>query len=126
MSYQQLRDSTGAIVASGTTVNLLLGTTLQSAAQPSLLRITATLPAAAAQDGRMDVFAGGRQLSGRLGQLVPVESVAGRGPDAQLGWLGEWVVGAGELLELVFRNVDTVNPIAAPGITWIAQLEPIG
>lgn len=125
MSYQQLRDSTGAIVASGTTANLLLGTTLQTAAVPSVLMITASLPAAAAQDGRMDVFAGGRQLTGRQGQLVPVESVAGRGPDAQLGWLGEWEVAAGELLELVFRNVDTVNPIAAPGISWIAQLRPL-
>jgi hypothetical protein len=125
MSYQTPRDSTGAIVASGQTTNLLLGTTLQSPARPSVLRVTAALPTAASGDGRMDVYAGGRQLTSRNGAVVPVESVAGRGPDAQLGWIGEWEVAAGELLELYFRNTDTANAIAAPGITWFAQLEPI-
>jgi hypothetical protein len=123
VSDQTLREITGAIVASGATANLLLGTTLQTANRPSMLRVTATVPAAAASDARMDVFAGGRQLTGRAGQNVPTELAAGRGPDNQLGWLLERPVAAGELLELVFRNIDTVNAIAAPGVSWYATLD---
>jgi hypothetical protein len=122
MSFQQLRDTTGVTVANVSTTNQLLGTTLQTAAVPSMLRVTATVPLASLNIERMNLFAGGRQLTGRNGQLVPIESLAGRGPDAQLGWLGEWPVAAGELLELLF--VGSVI-VAAPGVTWIAQLEPL-
>jgi len=125
MSFQQVRDQTGLIPISGQTGNLLLGTTLQVAAVPSMLRITATAPAANPGDGRMDVFAGGRQLTGRQGQVVPCETFVGRGPDAQLGWLLEAPVAAGELLELVFRNTDGAATIAAPGIGFWATLDPL-
>lgn len=123
MSFQQLRDTTGVTVAGGTTTNQLLGTTLQTAGVPSMLRVTATAPTASANVGRMALFAGGRLLTGRNGQVVPNEGAnAGRGPDAQLGWLVEAPVAAGELLELTFT---TSAVVAAPGITWIAQLEPL-
>jgi hypothetical protein len=122
MSFQQLRDTTGATVANVSTANQLLGTTLQTASVPSMLRIAASVPSASANVARMNLFAGGRQLTGRNGQLVPIESAAGRGPDAQLGWLGEWPVAAGELLELMFISSAIV---AAPGVTWIAQLDPL-
>jgi len=122
MSFQQLRDTTGVTVANVATANQLLGTTLQTASVPSMLRVTATVPSASANVGRMNLFAGGRQLTGRNGQLVPIESAAGRGADAQLGWLGEWAVAAGELLELSFIGTAI---IAAPGVTWIAQLDPL-
>jgi hypothetical protein len=122
LSFQQLRDTTGATVANVSTANQLLGTTLQTASVPSMLRVTATVPSASLNVCRMNLFAGGRQLSGRNGQLVPIESAGGRGPDAQLGWLGEWPVAAGELLELLFISSAIV---AAPGVTWIAQLDPL-
>lgn len=125
MSFQQVRDNTGLIAILGVTPNLLLGTTLQVAAVPSILRISATAPAASAGDGRLDAFAGGRQLTGRQGQVVPTELAAGRGPDAQLGWLLESIVAAGELLEVVFRNTDAAATIAAPGISFWATLEPL-
>lgn len=125
MSFQQVRDNTGVIAISGTTANLLLGTTLQVASVPSMLRISATAPTASSGDGRMDVFAGGRQLTGRQGQVVPTELAVGRGPDAQLGWLLESPVAAGELLELVFRNTDAAATIAAPGISFWATLDPL-
>lgn len=120
MSFQQLRDSTGAFAAAGSSANLFLGTTLQTAGRAAMLRIAATTIAAGANLARIDVFAGGRQLTGRNGQLVPTELAAGRGPDSQLGWLLEAPVAAGELLEFVVR---TSAAIVAPGVSYYAILD---
>lgn len=126
MQEQPLRRTTGAIAASGNSGNVLQGTTLQYATRPSKLRISASVPAAASGDGLMDVFAGGRQLTGRDGHTVPVEAAAGSGPTLlNPGFLLDEGVAAGELIELVFRNGDTVNAIAAPGVTYYVRIDQV-
>jgi len=121
---QTLRLQTGAIAAGARTGNVLQGTLVQYPGEPSMVRIAATVAAAAAGDGLMSLGVGGRNVTGTPGQLVPTELAAGRGPDAQLGWLYQGPALGSDLLELAFINQDTVNPIAAPGVTVLVEVEP--
>lgn len=122
---QTLRIQTGAIAAGARTGNVLQGTLVQYPGAPSMVNVSATLPAAAAGDGLMSLSIGGRNVTGTPGQLVPTELAAGRGPDAQLGALYAGPALGDDLLELAFINQDTVNAIAAPGITVIVNVEPL-
>ena len=121
---QTLRPSTGAIAAGVTSANILQGTLIQYPGAPSMVRVAATVAAAAAGDGLMQLAIGGRNVTGN-GQVIPTELSPGRGPDAQLGWLYEGPALGDDLLELSVRNVDTTNAIAAPGAQFIVQVEPI-
>jgi hypothetical protein len=87
--------------------------------------VAATVPSAAASDGLLALTIGGRVVTGPVGQLIPTELAAGRGPDAQLGWLYSGPALGNELLELVVINQDTANAIAAPGATVIVQVEGV-
>lgn len=121
---QTIRPNTGAIAAGVTSPNILQGTLIQYPGAPSMVRVAATVAAAAAGDGLMNLSIGGRNVTG-AGQVIPTELAAGRGPDAQLGWLYEGPALGDDLLELSVRNIDTVNPIAAPGVQFIVQVEPV-
>lgn len=125
MNDQTLRIQTGAIAAGARTTNVLQGTLVQYPGAPAVVRVAATVPAAAASDGLLSLTIGGRVVTGPVGQLIPTELAAGRGPDAQLGWLYSGPALGNELLELVVINQDTVNPIAAPGATIIVQVEGV-
>jgi hypothetical protein len=122
---QTIRPSTGAIPAGTRTQNILQGLLIQYPGSPAIVRVAATVPAAAAGDGVMNLTIGGRNVTGN-GQIIPTELAAGRGPDAQLGWLYEGPALGNELLELTVQNADTVNAIAAPGATFIVQVDSVG
>jgi len=122
---QTIRPNSGAILAGATTANILQGTLIQYPGAPSMVRVAATVPAAAAGDGLLNLSIGGRNMTG-AGQVIPTELTAGRGPDAQLGWLYEGPALGDDLLGMNVRNIDTVNAIAAPGVQFIVQVEPIG
>lgn len=124
MNDQTLRLQTGAIAAGARTLNLLAGSLVQYPGAPAIVRVAATVPAAAANDGLLNLSIGGRNVTG-AGQLIPTELAAGRGPDAQLGWLYSGPALGNELLELTIANQDLVNPIAAPGATVIVQVEGV-
>ena len=126
MNEQTLRLQSGVIGAGARTANLLLGTLVQYPGGPAMVRVSATVPAAAASDGLLNLTIGGRNVTGPIGQLIPTELAAGRGPDAQLGWMYSGPALGSDLLELVIVNQDTVNPIAAPGATVLVQVEPLG
>jgi len=121
---QTIRPNTGAIAAGATTANVLQGTLIQYPGAPSMVRVAASVPAAAAGDGLMNLSIGGRNVTG-AGQVIPTELAAGRGPDSQLGALYAGPALGDDLLELAFINQDTVNAIAAPGITVIVNVEPL-
>ena len=120
-----LRPTTGAIAAGARTGNLLLGSLIQYPGVPSVVRVTGTVPAAASGDGLLQLTIGGRVVTGAIGLVIPTELAAGRGPDAQLGWLYEGPAMGNELLELVVVNQDTTNAIAAPGATLLIQVQPV-
>jgi hypothetical protein len=122
---QTLRPNTGAILAGARTANILAGTLVQYPGADSMVRVAATVPAAAAGDALMSLSIGGRNVTGTPGQLVPTELAAGRGPDAQLGWLYSGPALGGDLLELSIQNQDTVNAIAAPGVQFLVEVTPI-
>lgn len=124
MNDQTLRIQTGAIAAGARTLNVLAGTLVQYPGSPAVVRIAATVPAAAAGDALLNFTIGGRNVTG-AGQLVPTELAAGRGPDAQLGWLYSGPALGSDLLELVVANQDLVNAIAAPGATILVQVEGV-
>jgi hypothetical protein len=124
MNDQTLRLQTGAIAAGARTLNVLAGTLVQYPGGPAVVAISATVPAAAASDGVLNLTIGGRNVTG-AGQLIPTELAAGRGPDAQLGWLYRGPALGNELLELVVVNQDLVNAIAAPGATILVQVEGV-
>jgi hypothetical protein len=119
-----VRIETGVIAAGARTANLLLGKLIQYPGRPSIIRVTGTVPAAAAGDGLMQLTIGGRVVTD-IGLRIPTELAAGRGPDSQLGWLYEGPAMGNELLELIVVNSDTVNAIAAPGATLLVQLQPV-
>jgi hypothetical protein len=121
---QTLRIQSGAIAAGARTANLLQGTLVQYPGAPAIVRVAATVAAAAAGDGLLQLAIGGRNVTGQ-GQLIPTELAAGRGPDAQLGWLYSGPALGNELLELTIQNQDLVNPIAAPGVTVLVQVEGV-
>jgi hypothetical protein len=125
MNDQTLRITTGAVAAGARTGNVLQGTLVQYPGAPAIVRVAATVPTAASGDGLLSLTIGGRVVTGPVGQLVPTELAAGRGPDAQLGWLYSGPAMGNELLELVVINQDTVNPIAAPGATILVQVEGV-
>lgn len=125
MNDQTLRISTGVIAAGARTANVLQGTLIQYPGAPAIVRVAATVPTAASGDGLLSFTIGGRVVTGPVGQLIPTELAAGRGPDAQLGWLYSGPALGNELLELVVINQDTVNAIAAPGATIIVQVEGV-
>ena len=125
MNDQTLRISSGVIAAGARTGNLLQGTLVQYPGAPAVVRVAATVPAAASGDGLLSLTIGGRVVTGPVGQLIPTELAAGRGPDAQLGWLYSGPALGNELLELVVINQDAVNPIAAPGATVLVQVEGV-
>lgn len=125
MNDQTLRISSGVIAAGARTGNLLQGTLVQYPGAPAVVRVAATVPSAASGDGLLSLTIGGRVVTGPTGQLIPTELAAGRGPDAQLGWLYSGPALGNELLELVIINIDTVNPIAAPGATVLVQVEGV-
>jgi hypothetical protein len=125
MNDQTLRLQTGVIAAGARTGNLLNGTLIQYPGAPAIVRVAATVPSAAASDGLLALTIGGRVVTGPVGQLIPTELAAGRGPDAQLGWLYSGPALGNELLELVVINQDTANAIAAPGATVIVQVEGV-
>ena len=120
-----LRLTTGVIAAGARTTNLLQGTLIQYPGVPSVIRVTGTVPSAASGDGLLQLTIGGRVVTGAVGLLIPTELAAGRGPDAQLGWLYEGPAMGSELLELVTVNQDTTNAIAAPGATILIQVQPV-
>lgn len=122
---QALRITSGVIAAGARSTNLLANTVIQYPGSPSIVRVTATLAAAAAGDGLLQLTIGGRVVTGPLGVLIPTELAAGRGPDAQLGWLYAGPAMGDELLELIVVNQDTVNPIAAPGVTALINVDPV-
>lgn len=124
MNDQTLRLQTGAIAAGARTGNVLAGTLVQYPGGPAVVRVSATVAAAAAGDGLLNLTIGGRNVTGG-GQLVPTELAAGRGPDAQLGWLYSGPALGSDLLELVVVNQDLVNAIAAPGATILVQVEGV-
>lgn len=124
MNDQTLRIQSGAIAAGARTANLLQGTLVQYPGAPAIVRVAATVAAAAAGDGLLQLAIGGRNVTGQ-GQLIPTELAAGRGPDAQLGWLYSGPALGNELLELTIQNQDLVNPIAAPGVTVLVQVEGV-
>lgn len=125
MNDQTLRIQSGVIAAGARTGNLLQGTLVQYPGAPSVVRVAATVPAAAAGDGILAFSIGGRNVAGTPGQLIPTELAAGRGPDAQLGWLYTGPALGSDLLELSIINQDTVNAIAAPGVTILVQVEGV-
>lgn len=125
MNDQTLRLTTGVIAAGARTGNVLQGTLVQYPGAPAIVRVAATVPTAASGDGLLSLVIGGRVVTGPVGQLIPTELAAGRGPDAQLGWLYSGPAMGNELLELVVINQDTVNPIAAPGATVLVQVEGV-
>lgn len=125
MNDQTLRITSGAIAAGARSGNLLQGTLVQYPGAPAVIRIAATVPSAASGDGLLSLTIGGRVVTGPVGQLIPTELAAGRGPDAQLGWMYSGPALGNELLELVVINQDTVNPIAAPGVTALVQVEGV-
>jgi hypothetical protein len=125
MNDQTLRFQTGVIAAGARTGNIVQGSLVQYPGAPAVVRIAATVPAAAASDGILSVSIGGRNVTGTPGQLVPTELAAGRGPDAQLGWLYSGAALGSDLLEVYVINQDTVNPIAAPGATVLVQVEGV-
>jgi len=116
---QTLRFSS-PIAAGVSLANVLAGTLIQYPGQPSVVRVAATVPAAATGDILMSLRIGGRLVA--PDQVVPIESLAGRGPDAQLGWLIAAPAMGNELLELVARNQDAAN---ATVITWLVQVDPV-
>lgn len=109
-----------AIAAGATLANVLAGSLVQYPQQPSVVRVAATVPAAATGDILMSLRIGGRLVA--PDQVVPIEAAAGRGPDAQLGWMIAAPAMGNELLELVARNIDAAN---ATTITWLVQVDPI-
>lgn len=125
MNDQTLRITTGVVAAGARTGNVLQGTLVQYPGAPAIVRVAATVPTAASGDGLLSLTIGGRVVTGPVGQLIPTELAAGRGPDAQLGWLYSGPAMGNELLELVVINQDTVNPIAAPGATILVQVEGV-
>lgn len=125
MNDQTLRIQTGAIAAGARTGNVVQGTLVQYPGAPAVVRIAATVPAAAASDGLLSVTIGGRNVTGPVGQLIPTELAAGRGPDAQLGFLYAGPALGSDLLEIVVINQDTTNAIAAPGATVLVQVEGV-
>lgn len=125
MNDQTLRITSGAVAAGARSGNLLQGTLVQYPGAPAVVRIAGTVAAAAAGDGIMAFSIGGRNVAGSPGQVIPTELAAGRGPDAQLGWLYSGPALGSDLLELSVINIDTVNPIAAPGVTFIVQVEGV-
>lgn len=125
MNDQTLRIQTGAIAAGARTGNLLQGTLIQYPGGPAIVRVAATIPSLAANDGLLSLTIGGRVVTGPVGQLIPTELATGRGPDSQLGWLYSGPALGNELLELVVINQDTANPIAAPGVTVLVQVEGV-
>lgn len=125
MNKQTLRLQTGAIAAGARTGNILQGTLIQYPGDPAVVRVSGTVAAAAAGDGLLAMTIGGRNVTGQIGQVVPTELAAGRGPDAQLGYLVEEAALGSDLLELVVVNQDTANAIAAPGATLLVELDPI-
>ena len=119
---QGQRFTSGAIAAGVTTVNLLLGTLFMQPPQASIVKFAATVPAAAAGDALLSVRISGRTVA--LEMIVPVESVPGQGPTPLgTGLLYQGIVMPGELVELFIRNGDTVNAIAAPGVTVSASID---
>jgi hypothetical protein len=121
---QVQRFTSGAVAAGVTTANLLLGSLFMQPPQDSVIKFAASCAAAAAQDGLMTVRIGGRVVAQEM--IVPVESIAGQGPTPlSTGPLYQGVAMAGELVELIIRNADTVNAIAAPGITVFASIDSI-
>jgi hypothetical protein len=125
MNDQTLRFTSGVIAAGARTGNLLQGTLVQYPGAPAIVRVAATCLAAAASDGVLALSVGGRNVLGTPGQIVPTELAVGRGPDSQLGWMWSGAALGSDLLELSIINVDTVNPIAAPGITVLVQVEGV-
>ena len=125
MNDQTLRIQSGVIAAGARTGNLLQGTLVQYPGAPAIVRVSATVATAAAGDGILSFTIGGRVVTGPVGQLIPTELAAGRGPDAQLGWMYAGPALGNELLELVVINQDTANPIAAPGVTVLVQVEGV-
>lgn len=119
---QVQRFTSGAIAAGVTTANLLLGTLFMQPPQASVVKFAATVAAAAAGDALLSVRIGGRTVA--LEMIVPVESIAGQGPTPLgTGPLYSGVIMPGELVELFVRNGDTVNAIAAPGVTVYASID---
>lgn len=125
MNDQTLRITSGVIAAGSRSTNLLQGTLVQYPGAPAIVRVAATVASAASGDGLLNLTIGGRVVTGPTGQLIPTELAAGRGPDAQLGWMYSGPALGNELLELVIVNQDTVNPIAAPGVTVLVQVEGV-
>jgi hypothetical protein len=121
---QTIRPSTGAIAAGARTANIVQGQLIQYPGSPSMVRIAATVAAAAAGDAQLQVFVGGRNVTGQ-GFNIPTELAAGRGPDSQLGWLWTGPALGSDLLEVYVQNVDTVNAIAAPGVQFVIEVEPV-
>lgn len=125
MNDQTLRFTSGVVAAGARTGNLLQGTLVQYPGAPAIVRVAATCLAAAANDPVLALSIGGRNVLGTPGQAVPVELTPGRGPDAQLGWMWSGAALGSDLLELSILNIDTVNPIAAPGVTILVQVEGV-
>lgn len=124
MPEQVQRPTSGAIAAGVTTANILLGTLFMQPPTNSAFKMSASVAAAASGDGLVSIRIGGRTVC--LEAVVPVESVAGQGPTPLgIGPLYSGVAMAGELIELFVRNQDTVNAIAAPGVTFYVSIDPI-
>lgn len=119
MDGQTLRFQT-AIAAGATTANVVQGSLVQYPGVPSMVRVAATVPAAATGDILMTLKLGGRVVA--PDQVVPIESAAGRGPDAQLGWMIAAPARGSDLIELTYRNIDAAN---ATTITSLVNVEPV-
>jgi len=125
MNDQTLRFTTGAIAAGARTGNIVQGSLVQYPGAPAVVRVSATVPAAASGDGILSVNIGGRNVTGTPGQVIPTELAAGRGPDSQLGWLSSGPALGSDLIEIIVINSDTANPFAAPGAPVLVQVEGV-
>jgi len=123
MNDQTLRIATGVIAIGARTGNLLQGTLVQYPGAPAIVRVAATCLAADANKGLLTLSIGGRNVLGTPGQVIPSELAAGRGPDAQLGWMWSGVALGSDLLELAVINTSAVATIATPGIIILIQVE---
>jgi hypothetical protein len=118
-NVQTIRGRAAGIAAGATTANQLLGTLIQYPGSPSNISVSATCPAAGANAVFKTLTIGGRVVAPE--QLVPTEAAAGRGPDANLGFLVQDVALGGDLLDRKFRNSGG----AANDVSFLVVCEPI-